>query len=212
MTSMTGQHHKRARAMVREISNKPTAREILRASEYRDESWKRAGITSLTRSMDLHTASRDAVRTCVKIFRDVVRERVLDECTYVEPSAGTGAFLEFLPAEDTIAMDILPRHPRVQRSEFLTWMPSDKRQKYAVVGAPPLGVRSDVSVAFVNHALEFAGVVGMIVRRHIGERQVPHGRLLRREPLESAVTDMTGGFVRYEMEFRVWGAVARDES
>ncbi len=206
------QHHKRARAMVREIANKPTSSEILHASEYRDESWERAGITNLTRSMDLYATTRDAARTCVKTFRDVVRERGHDECTYVEPSAGTGVFLEFLP-EDTIAMDILPRHTRVQRREFLTWTPTDKQRKYAVVGAPPLGVRSDVSVAFVNHALGFADVVGMVVRRHIGERQVPHGRLLRKEPLENAVTDMTSGFVRYDMEFRVWeGAGVRDES
>ena len=44
-----------------------------------------------------------------------------------------------------------------------------------VVGAPPLGVYSDVSVAFVNHTLEFAQVVGMVVRHHIGERQIKQG-------------------------------------
>ena len=58
----------------------------------------------------------------------------------------------------------------------------------------------DVAVAFVNHALEFADVVGMIVRRHIGRRQVPRGRLLERMPLErDAITDMraaSGGAIR----------------
>lgn len=66
---------------------------------------------------------------------------------------------------------------------------------------------SDVSVSFVNHALEFADYVGMIVRHHVGNRQV-RGRHLYTMPLgRDAIRNLTDRSVPYAMEWRVWEGV-----
>lgn len=200
--TITKQEHKKARMLVAEIAIKPSVADIMQAAKYRDQAWQKHGI-SLTKSMDLYRTTRDTAMTCVQAVFDVIESAV--EYKFVEPSAGTGAFLEFLP-DDTVALDILPQHPDVQRQEFLTWLPSSaSKEKHAVIGAPPLGLYSDVSVAFINHALRFADVVGMIVRRHIGERQIQNGRQVKTVSLDrGAVLDMTSSPIKYDMEFRVW--------
>ena len=200
--TITKQQHKKAHTIVSEIANKPLPSDIIQAAKYRDQVWQKHNI-NLTKSMDLYSTTPDTAKMCTQTMLDVMYDNP-SEYKFVEPSAGTGVFLEFLPS-NTIAFDILPQHLSVQRQEFLTWLPPLETEKYAVVGAPPLGVYSDVSVAFINHALQFAVVVGMIVRRHIGERQIQSGRKLGSVRLDKgAVTDMTGGSTKYEMEFRVW--------
>ncbi len=198
MSNITGHMHHAARSLVHEMANGPSVKEIMDATRYRDKAWKSVDI-NLTKSMDLYTTTKEAAEKCVQVMQDAMRDVGLspDAYMYVDPSAGRGSFLEVLPV-DTVAMDILPQHPSVKRQEFLTWVPTDDK-RYAVVGAPPLGVYSDVSVAFVNHALEFAEIVGMIVRAHIGERQIAKGekaRVIRLD--EGAIVDMTGGSVKYD--------------
>lgn len=196
--------HKRAVKIAMALTDRPDSREVREATKYRDHAWERAGIT-LSKSMDLYATAPDAAKACVGTLHDIMREagRDPESYQYVEPSAGTGPFLKWLPP-DTIAMDILPRHPAVQQGEFLTWEPPHSDRPYAVVGAPPLGHYSDVTVAFINRALSFADMAGMVVRHHVGNRQV-RGRHLHTTPLDSmSATDLTGGPTPYQMEWRVW--------
>ena len=65
----------------------------------------------------------------------------------------------------------------------------------------------------MNHALEFVEVVGMIVRAHMGERQIQNGARTRVIKLdEGVIVDMTGGSVKYYWEFRVWHKQKRDDT
>ena len=41
--------------------------------------------------------------------------------TILEPSAGTGVFLEFLPREKTQAIDIDPKHPDIIKMDFFDY-------------------------------------------------------------------------------------------
>lgn len=196
--------HERAKLLASILTDRPDPSIGIEAAKYRDGLWNKAGIT-LTKSMDLYSTTPDAAKTCVKSLHAVMTKMGKDLASYqyVEPSAGAGSFLKWLP-DDTIAMDILPRHSDVMKCEFLTWEPPESDRPRVVVGAPPLGNYSDVSVAFVNHSLEFADVVGMVVRRHIGNRQI-RGRHLYTMPLDrDAVRDLTGGPVPYLVEWRVW--------
>ena len=59
--------------------------------------------------------------------------------------------MEFLP-DDTIAMDVLPRHKNVKRGEFLTYEPP-KGEQCCVVGAPPFGDNLWLTNTFITHAL-----------------------------------------------------------
>lgn len=198
--------HERAVKIAMALADRPDSRQIRDATMYRDQIWENAGIHT-SRSMDLYSTTPETAKSCVgsihKVMKDMGKEPTSYQ--YVEPSAGTGPFLEWLP-DDTIAMDILPRHPKVVAGEFLTWTPPESNRPYVVVGAPPLGHYSDTTVAFINHALSFADMVGMIIRHHVGNRQID-GMIRATIPLKKdAIRDLTGSRIPYTMEWRVWSA------
>ena len=99
---------------------------------------------------------------------------------FVEPSAGTGAFVEPLRAagKPVIALDIAPQANAIQRGDFLEedWWPASG--KIAVVGNPPFGKNSSLAVKFFNRAaaLERSDVIAFIVPRTFRKHSI-HRRL-----------------------------------
>lgn len=86
------------------------------------------------------------------------------ESTFLEPAAGTGAFLEAARARGfsrVLAYDIEPRHPDVQTADFLTRRP--ELSDAVVVTNPPFGRNNALSVPFFNHAADFASLIAFIV-------------------------------------------------
>lgn len=191
--------HERTIRIAMVLTYRPDSSQMKKATTYRDQAWKSAGIHT-SRSMDSYTTTRETAKECVESIRHTMKGMGKNHSyQYVRPSAGTGSFLEWHPS-DIIAIDILPRHPKVVMGEFLTWGPPKSERPYCTVGAPPLGHYSNTSVAFVNHALSFAGFVDMIIRRHIGYRHI--NGIIRDTILlgEDAVRDLTGGHTPYKME------------
>lgn len=85
----------------------------------------------------------------------------LSEYIFVEPSAGSGVFLDFLP-KSTLAFDIEPKDDRVVEQDFLDWEP-DMSKKYIVIGNPPFGLRGQKALQFINKAFTFADFVCFIL-------------------------------------------------
>lgn len=83
--------------------------------------------------------------------------------TFVEPSAGAGAFYDLLPADRRIGIELNSIRQDFLKEDFLSWFPSDSDKKYIVVGNPPFGVRGAYALAFVNRALLFAEYVAFIL-------------------------------------------------
>jgi hypothetical protein len=83
---------------------------------------------------------------------------------WIEPSAGTGAFLDHMPP-GSVGIDLDPRHPGVARADFLAWRPGDGRDDHVVVGNPPFGRQSSLLVRFFNHAAGFASHIGFVMPR-----------------------------------------------
>ena len=82
----------------------------------------------------------------------------------IEPSAGAGAFSQYLPKNKLIAIDIEPDDASAIKMDFLdTRPPLD--YKYLVVGNPPFGKNSSLAKKFFNHAANFADVIGFILPR-----------------------------------------------
>ena len=81
---------------------------------------------------------------------------------FVEPAAGTGAFYDLLPADRRVGIDIVPVREEYERTDFLSWWPTDD-QRLAAIGNPPFGYRAWLALAFMNHAAKFADYVGMIL-------------------------------------------------
>lgn len=101
-------------------------------------------------------------RKCWTIFNEVTKVNP-DEYTFIEPSAGDGAFLKVLP-QGTIAMDVEPRNERIARQDYLTWTPVQQDdKKYIVFGNPPFGLRGHVALNFINHSHKFADYVCFVL-------------------------------------------------
>jgi hypothetical protein len=114
----------------------------------------------------LYTKNNDKFHTKLEVARDCVDELKkyvdLETSVVVEPSAGNGAFLNFLPPH-TIGLDIAPEDERIAKQDFFEYdhPPSDK--KTIVVGNPPFGICNKLSIGFFNHAAKFADVIAFII-------------------------------------------------
>jgi predicted RNA methylase len=115
------------------------------------------------------------VHKCWNIFRAKVplTDINLQDYTFIEPSAGDGAFLKVLPPTRTIALDIEPRHANVQKQDYLLWEPENVNAnananaiataKYIVFGNPPFGLRGHTALNFIQHSRKFADYVCFIL-------------------------------------------------
>jgi len=112
---------------------------------------------------EAYYTSRDIARSCVTRLGECV---ALDEFDLiVEPSAGNGSFLAFLPERTTVALDITPGAPDILQRDFLTWQPPNNARRILVIGNPPFGQRAAIASRFVAHAAHFAHVIAFILPR-----------------------------------------------
>lgn len=78
----------------------------------------------------------------------------------IEPSAGAGAYLKYLP-ENTLAYDILPEADGIQVADYreveLPYM-----EKSLVIGNPPFGRANKLSVQFVKASLKHSDYISLI--------------------------------------------------
>ena len=87
----------------------------------------------------------------------------LSDYTFVEPSAGLGAFYNLLPENRRIGVDVVRFNAEYTQKDFLSWQPKDKEAKYISVGNPPFGYRAWLALAFLNHTALFSDYVGFIM-------------------------------------------------
>jgi len=135
-----------------------------------------------------------------------------ESTTFVEPSAGTGAFLELLPKGRTIALDIMPQTPETIEADFLSWEASPSDLPVAVVGNPPFGYRAWLALQFLNHAAKFAEYVGFILPMAFQSEgkgspklRVRGMHLVRTEYLPSdSFVDDSGRIVKVNALWQIW--------
>ena len=107
-----------------------------------------------------HVAKR-----CYGIFREVCKKEDIDlsRRVFIEPSAGEGCFLRFLPPRRRIGLDINPRgNSEIQQADFLKWVPKAGRE-YVFIGNPPFGHRGAMAMGFIRRAFLFADIVAFIL-------------------------------------------------
>jgi hypothetical protein len=78
---------------------------------------------------------------------------------YLEPSAGNGSFLNYLP--NYVALDIKPEDDRIVEQDFLKYT-TDKTD-FITIGNPPFGNRSALAIDFFNKAATMSDVIAFIV-------------------------------------------------
>lgn len=95
---------------------------------------------------DKYYTKPDVAKLCVRYIDD------LDSYdNIIEPSAGNGAFLEYLPKYE--AYDILPEHKDIIRQDFLL-LDKNYEGKTLFIGNPPFGKRYSLVKAFVKKCIE----------------------------------------------------------
>lgn len=83
--------------------------------------------------------------------------------TFVEPSAGNGAFFNLLDSKNKIGLDLMPLSDGILEQDFLLWSPDDLNRKYIFIGNPPFGYRAWLALAFMNSAEQYADYIGFIL-------------------------------------------------
>jgi hypothetical protein len=133
----------------------------------------------------------------------------------VEPSAGAGAFLPYLPSH-AIAMDVNPRHPKIDRRDYLGWLPIDSDSSTLVIGNPPFGQRGALAMRFIMHSSRFAHAIAMILPRsfekYTFQNRIPLSFHLIDSFLCEDFETPDGGLVKVRSTFQIWQRRARPRS
>lgn len=121
-----------------------------------------------TNSMDQFYTSPTVAASCIaRILQHVPHAT---ECTWVEPSAGNGAFLHKVPPciTNKIGIDLDPQSPDILKHDYLQWSPGadatmKTMQSILVFGNPPFGRQSSLAKAFIAKSCTFADAIAFIL-------------------------------------------------
>lgn len=99
---------------------------------------------------------------CVSKTKEILSTHGIDirDYCWIEPAAGSGAFLDLLP-DNKIGLDIEPQSDGIVQQDYLLWHPTTT--KNIVIGNPPFGLRGHLALQFINHSLDFADFVCFIL-------------------------------------------------
>jgi len=110
----------------------------------------------------VHRDVKDQFYTLPSVAKDCVDilKTHVSSGTWIEPSAGNGSFLPFVPG--ATAYDIDPKCPGIVQADFLSVeLPDD----CIVFGNPPFGRQASSARAFIRHAAAKACVIGFVLPR-----------------------------------------------
>ena len=101
----------------------------------------------------------DKFYTKKEVIKTIVKKIDFDKYDLIiEPSAGSGNFLDFLPTDNTIAMDIEPENNKITKCSWFDYKIEKGFKKVLVIGNPPFGKINDLSKKFLLHAFSFNNV------------------------------------------------------
>ena len=124
---------------------------------------KKLGNRRVTGKEQFYTPPETAEWVLAKVLKFVPQPK---KVTWLEPSAGAGAFIDALYGhgiKDVLAVDIEPHHRAVKKQDFLTW--KAPHTGIIAIGNPPFGRNNALSIPFFNHCAEFCDVIAFIVPR-----------------------------------------------
>lgn len=113
------------------------------------------------KSYDSYFTNKELAKRIVEIVDQKIGIDTFD--LIIEPSAGNGSFLPYLPAEKTIAYDIDPKHPSIIKQDFLKLDIKTNPVKTLVIGNPPFGRQSLTAFKFLKKSMQLADTVAFIL-------------------------------------------------
>lgn len=104
---------------------------------------------------------------CCKLFKRYAKPHKSD--LIVEPSAGSGAFIEPIKrlAKNYIFIDIKPEHPDIEKTNFLKLKQfSHSEHNIHIIGNPPFGRKASTAIRFIKHCAQLnASSISFILPR-----------------------------------------------
>jgi hypothetical protein len=107
--------------------------------------------------LDKFYTQREVVRDCFEFLKDNIE--INENEIFLEPSAGAGVFLEFLP--HYVALDIAPEGEFIEKQDFLKY--ESNRTDFITIGNPPFGKRSSLAIDFFNRAATMSNIIAFIL-------------------------------------------------
>lgn len=136
----------------------------------RNKGWKKK--PEIPEWVDLEDVSLDqfftkpeiAKKYYLKTLKFLKKENInIEDCLFVEPSAGDGSFFKLLPKNQRIGLDFYPMAEGIIKKDFLNWTPPKTDKKIIFIGNPPFGYRAWLALNFMNHASKFADYIFFIL-------------------------------------------------
>lgn len=128
------------------------------------------------------------------------------EYNFLEPSAGTGNFLNALQKQHVAtsriqAYDLAPKRSDIMQKDYLKLENTFSAQRM-VIGNPPFGKRGKLALQFLNKSLQEAPFVAMIFpnifNRYSCQKQInPQAMLIYKKQLQE------NAFIRHDREYKV---------
>ena len=112
--------------------------------------------------LDQFYTNPDVSLKCYNQLKQVITLNDYD--IHLEPSAGSGSFLNIMDNEKRIGLDISPKNKNIIKMNFFDYQPKNNK-KYLVIGNPPFGTGSSLAVKFFNKSAEFSDCIAFIIPR-----------------------------------------------
>ena len=147
----------------------------------------------------------------IETFQKIMKENNINinEYTFIEPSAGDGSFTKLLP-ENTISLDIEPRHDKIIKQDYLKWEPQNNG-KYITIGNPPFGLRGNLALRFINHSVQFSDHLCFLLPplfesdgRGSPMKRVQGYNLIYSEKIDTNFYDPTGKEIKVNVILQIW--------
>ena len=171
------------------------------------------------RDKDQFFTPSETATYCYNVLCRKLEELGVDETkvSYVEPSAGSGNFLNVLPPDRRIGLDIEPRSPEIIEGDYLSWKPETDNN--IVIGNPPFGLRGHLALRFMNHSSKFADFVAFILPQLFEsdgkgspKKRVQGYNLIHSEKLDTSFVDPEGKTIPVNTVFQIWSKEFSDPS
>lgn len=192
---------------------------------WRDNKYIPSWVNLDTVGLEQFFTKPEIAKKCYETFISfLTKEEVnTNEYTFIEPSAGNGAFFNLLDTHNHIGFDILPLCKDIIVQDFLSWYPeiwndeglfhnTCQTPKYICIGNPPFGYRAWLALAFMRHASLFSDYIAMILpmafqsdRKGSPKNRIENMRLVHSEilPKNSFYTPQ-GGKCSINALFQIW--------
>jgi hypothetical protein len=108
---------------------------------------------------DKYYTSPELAKYCVEKTKEIIGSENITE--YIEPSAGSGVFLDYLD-KPYLAYDIEPEDERIVKQNYLE-LNLDYKKGRCIIGNPPFGTRNTLSVRFYKKAVIISDYISFIL-------------------------------------------------